>query len=304
MSPTNKWIRRGALLAAIGGLAAPLAAAADAPDASSPAAATAPAATGDADQQVSAIIAKYDRAMQDFSAAYRTASADERQKLFETKYPKTPDYSKQLLAVAKANPHTPAAMKAIGWVLSRDNDPRGASGEAMKLLAQDYAADPKVTEAIKHLMWTSSPEAEGLFRAVIAKNPDHDAKGTATFMLGRYLKNQIDLVSVIKGDPQRAKMIASAFGQAAADAAVKRDPAAMEKEAESLFEQTEKQYGDVKGGFKETLGKSASAELFELRNLAIGKTAPDIDGTDIDGKPMKLSDYNGKVVLLDFWGDW
>lgn len=38
--------------------------------------------------------------------------------------------------------------------------------------------------------------------------------------------------------------------------------------------------------------------------LGIGKEAPDIEGTDIDGKPFKLSDYRGKVVFLDFWGHW
>jgi hypothetical protein len=123
-------------------------------------------------------------------------------------------------------------------------------------------------------------------------------------MLSRYLKNKSDLVQVVQADPQHGKTLASAFGQPAIDAALKQDPAAMEREAESLFEQTEKQYGDVKGGFRETFGKSASAELFELRNLAVGKTAPEITGTDIDGKPMKLSDFKGKVVLLDFWGDW
>jgi len=32
--------------------------------------------------------------------------------------------------------------------------------------------------------------------------------------------------------------------------------------------------------------------------------APDIEGEDGDGRPLKLSDYRGKVVLLDFWGDW
>jgi peroxiredoxin len=32
--------------------------------------------------------------------------------------------------------------------------------------------------------------------------------------------------------------------------------------------------------------------------------APEIEGVGIDEKPMKLSDYRGKVVLLDFWGDW
>jgi hypothetical protein len=32
--------------------------------------------------------------------------------------------------------------------------------------------------------------------------------------------------------------------------------------------------------------------------------APEIEGTDQDGKSFKLSDYRGKVVLLDFWGNW
>jgi hypothetical protein len=38
---------------------------------------------------------------------------------------------------------------------------------------------------------------------------------------------------------------------------------------------------------------------------AIGVTqgfiAPEIDGYDTDGRPMKLSQFRGKVVLLDFW---
>ena len=36
----------------------------------------------------------------------------------------------------------------------------------------------------------------------------------------------------------------------------------------------------------------------------VGEAAPDISGVDIDGKEFKLSDYRGKVVLLDFWGFW
>ena len=31
------------------------------------------------------------------------------------------------------------------------------------------------------------------------------------------------------------------------------------------------------------------------------KEAPDIEGQDQGGKRFKLSDYRGKVVLLDFW---
>ena len=36
-----------------------------------------------------------------------------------------------------------------------------------------------------------------------------------------------------------------------------------------------------------------------------GKPAPEIDATDLDtGKPVRLADFRGKVVVLDFWGYW
>jgi hypothetical protein len=38
--------------------------------------------------------------------------------------------------------------------------------------------------------------------------------------------------------------------------------------------------------------------------LKVGNVAPDIEGEDVDGKKFKLSDYRGKVVVLDFWGHW
>jgi hypothetical protein len=38
--------------------------------------------------------------------------------------------------------------------------------------------------------------------------------------------------------------------------------------------------------------------------LGKGAIAPDIAGVDLDGVAFRLSDYQGKVVLLDFWGDW
>lgn len=38
--------------------------------------------------------------------------------------------------------------------------------------------------------------------------------------------------------------------------------------------------------------------------LTVGKTAPDIVGTDLNGSPLRLSDYRGKVVVLMFSGDW
>jgi len=37
---------------------------------------------------------------------------------------------------------------------------------------------------------------------------------------------------------------------------------------------------------------------------AVGELAPRIVGTDMDGKPLDLNNYRGKVVVLVFWGTW
>ena len=50
------------------------------------------------------------------------------------------------------------------------------------------------------------------------------------------------------------------------------------------------------------------AEVKEQRyivdNFSIGSQAIETVGKDLDGVEFRLSDYRGKVVLLDFWGDW
>jgi len=38
--------------------------------------------------------------------------------------------------------------------------------------------------------------------------------------------------------------------------------------------------------------------------LTNGGDAPDFDFVDLDGKKHKLSDYRGKIVVIDFWGTW
>ena len=38
--------------------------------------------------------------------------------------------------------------------------------------------------------------------------------------------------------------------------------------------------------------------------IELGQTAPNIEGTLIDGKPFSLSNNKGKVVLVNFWASW
>jgi hypothetical protein len=74
--------------------------------------------------------------------------------------------------------------------------------------------------------------------------------------------------------------------------------------SEKLFEEAADRYADVKTAFDGTVGSKAKSELFDLRYLSVGKAAPEVKGTDQDGKHFQLSDYKGKVVLLDFWSEF
>jgi thiol-disulfide isomerase/thioredoxin len=48
--------------------------------------------------------------------------------------------------------------------------------------------------------------------------------------------------------------------------------------------------------------KSSSKQTMKL--LPVGESAPDWQLTDAEGKVHSLSEYRGKVVVLDFWATW
>ena len=58
----------------------------------------------------------------------------------------------------------------------------------------------------------------------------------------------------------------------------------------------------------EKLGNTELADVYERKADPTyelwGKLVPDFSATDLDGTPISLQDYRGKVVLLDFWAVW
>ena len=52
------------------------------------------------------------------------------------------------------------------------------------------------------------------------------------------------------------------------------------------------------------LTTDASNKIEVRERFSLGMVAPDIKGVDLDGTAFSLSDYEGKVLFVDFWGDW
>lgn len=44
--------------------------------------------------------------------------------------------------------------------------------------------------------------------------------------------------------------------------------------------------------------------IYRLPKFDQGEVAPDFEAKLMDGRQIKLSDYQGQFVLLDFWGSW
>lgn len=226
-------------------------------------------------------------------------------------------YRKQLaalthrfLALAEAYPDAPEAPEALVWIVKFSQSRTNAARDtAYDLLAEHYLDKetllPFVRTAFGWLVVESSPHSEAFLRAAVERSPNLKVKGLACLSLGRHLQYLARLQQMFD-DPLRGKEVESRVGPEIVTRIRALDSAELRREAEELYERTIKEFADLRPFGKQLppLGEQAEGALFRLRNLGIGCTAPEIDGEDIDGKPMKLSDFRGKVVVLSFWATW
>jgi hypothetical protein len=227
-------------------------------------------------QQYQALDKEFKDSMNAWMKTYQaTKTNEEKQKLFSS-YPQADKFAPKFLALAEKHPKDPAAVDALVWVASNTQGagPNAPNAKALAILERDHVQSDKIAAVCQTLSYRPGKETEAFLRAVLDKNPHTNVQGVACLSLAQALKN-------VRGQKE------------------------LPKEVESLFERAEKQYGDVQlPGRGNTVGERARAELYEVRFLSVGKTAPDILGEDQDGVKFKLSDYRGKVVLIDFWGNW
>jgi thiol-disulfide isomerase/thioredoxin len=195
--------------------------------------------------------------------------------------------------IAVAQPLSDAGFEALELVLSVPGAIQLPSFKpALGLVTEHYLTSPKAARLIASLAYYRPsgclPVAD-LLKTIAAKNPDRTVHGQIALGQAHELKKQYIMAAMkAEGDADRLALAAEQ-----AFAAVLQDYADCPN------------FHDPRGGpTMATIGEEARAELFELRQLIVGRSAPDIQGEDLAGASFKLSNYRGKVVLLVFWASW
>jgi hypothetical protein len=151
-----------------------------------------------------------------------------------------------------------------------------------KQFAENYLGRMKpdrIAQLCQALSYSTDEVSETLLRTLLEKDARREVQGLASLALAQELKRRLEMTPT--------------GGEATASR--------VRAESEKLLRRASDQFGDVKLAAGGTVGDKAQLELDDLLHLAVGKVAPEIEGRDQDGHQFRLSDYRGKVVLLDFW---
>jgi len=215
--------------------------------------------------------------------------------------------TEEVLALVVAHPHDPAVVEALEFVIiNAGRGPGDQSYRAIELL-QGHEREPGMGEICGRIFhFGHFPVAEALIRAVLERHPKHFDRGQACHQLAVYKMLQAWMVRRIREKPAMIDEYVHERHKAATAQLVKKaDPDALDRQAEALLKRVIAEFADVPDWHdKRPLGAIAEGELFALRNLSVGKLAPEVVGRDHQGKLFALEEYRGKVVVLTFSGNW
>jgi peroxiredoxin len=172
------------------------------------------------------------------------------------------------------------------------------AGIAMDALARRHSAAPSlgpVIARIDRMYGGPFPPAERMLRSILRDSPHREVRGRAAIALAHELisrtdscHNKLHMYKLMVAGPGDGP-----YYDKPKDTA--EDVILWADEAAALCERVSKQYED-----SPAIRAEAEAALRTIRDISVGRRAPEIEGRDSEGKPLKLSDYRGKVVLLMF----
>jgi thiol-disulfide isomerase/thioredoxin len=276
------------------------------------------ASKGSPAEQVAAIRAQLDSARADYvRKLQKAATTDERNQLMK-EAPNPEPFAEQMLRVATENPFDPAALDALLWVISNGaKDSVRSTAKAM--LVKDYADNEKLIALAVALSWPASAADEDALRQLLVRSKTDHVRGAATYALARQLISQAEMIDLHQlrleaaatdeAKRQIRESLDQDFGLETANRLRNGKPKLLNDEAEQLLGNilTNKPYSMVGwpvDGKTVPLSELAQRNLDEVRNLIPGRPSPATEGVDIAGNKLSLADYQGKVVLLIFSGQW
>jgi thiol-disulfide isomerase/thioredoxin len=193
-----------------------------------------------------------------------------------------PAYALKLYKLAEEDPKDDVGFEAA-WAAFQHGLGGATAKKSLDLLLTYHVNSPKLRPLMPALGGSGEAGLAAL-KTIAEKATDRDGRGVALFHLGSTLLDQAD-------NPRAGKSPSA------------EDRTAKFKEAEAVLARAAKEYGDValRGS---TVADEVKDQLFFLNNLTVGKILPDADAEDVNGKPAKVSQYRGKVVVLDVWATW
>ena len=219
-------------------------------------------------------------------------------------YPDLETYAARFLALADSAPRAEAAARALAWIVAFAPDSRPAEAAARRLVAE-HVDTKQAADVALFLAYRVRPYAGEVLASIAERTSNAETRAWALCCLGQHRMLLARVAENLGGrlaDPARAEEARASFGDAFGWVRG-LDPAALEEQAVAALESAAREGRDVvRNG--DRVSDVAAAALREIRELAVDKIAPEIEGEDVEGVPMKLSEFRGKVVLLDFWGNW
>jgi hypothetical protein len=218
----------------------------------------------------------YDKEYKAFVEPFSKLKTDEERMKFDWSKAPAGAYLPKFLDLAKKAKDTEGGRQATAqvWNLSMQTNPPDlkAARWAIDELVSVYPDAPELSRITGQLAYSYPFEAEEAqsYLRKIANGP----KTNATVKPGALQALAHNLLST-NADDGKAKL-----------------------EGRQLMERVQREYAGTPHA------ERAKGMLFELNNLQVGQVAPDFETVDENGKTWKLSDYRGKVVVVDFWGFW
>ncbi len=190
-----------------------------------------------------------------------------------------------LLTIANQEPKSWPALQALCYAcdLSNDGTPQSAGclAQACESLAQHHLQSRHFTAAIERLGGHTDAACCDLIAKALADSPHAEIRAHAALASAMSKLQWLAL----EGGPDLAVTKAA------------RDT------VESLAARLAKEFANIPLG--QGKGSDYAPQLTaQLTALPVGLPAKEITGVDPAGKEFKLSDYKGRVVMLDFFADW